>query len=111
MITRLSRTHRLLSLRRFAALAFAVVCSSFSQTPMPPSASPQYTFKIVHAYPHDSQAFTQGLVYHNGFFYEGTGLNGRSSLRKVKLETGEVLAKMDLPQEFFGEGISLLKNE
>ena len=77
----------------------------------PPSPPPEYTFKVIHAFPHDPAAFTQGLFYHNGFLYEGTGLNGRSSLRKVRLETGEVLAKMDLPHEFFGEGIALLKNE
>jgi len=76
-----------------------------------PSRTPEYTFKVAHVFPHDPAAFTQGLFYHDGFLYEGTGLNGRSSLRKVRLETGEVLAKMDLPQEFFGEGIALLKNE
>jgi glutamine cyclotransferase len=76
-----------------------------------PSRPPEYTFKVINAFPHDTAAFTQGLFYHNGFLYEGTGLNGRSSLRKVRLETGEVLAKMDLPEEFFGEGIALLKNE
>jgi glutamine cyclotransferase len=76
-----------------------------------PSAAPEYTFKVIHVFPHDPAAFTQGLFYHDGFLYEGTGLNGRSSLRKVRLETGEVVAKVDLPQEFFGEGIALLKNE
>ena len=78
---------------------------------MQPSATPQYTFKIVHAYPHDSQAFTQGLVHHNGFFYEGTGLNGRSSLRKVKIETGEVLQRVDLASQYFGEGIAILHDQ
>ena len=73
--------------------------------------TPEYTFKVVHAYPHDPQAFTQGLIYHDGFLYEGTGLHGRSSLRKVRLETGEVLQKIDLPQELFGEGIAFNKNE
>jgi len=56
-------------------------------------------------YPHDPQAYTQGLFYLNGFLYEGTGLNGRSSIRKVKLETGEVLQKRDIPEQYFGEGI------
>src|ERR1700750_2747057 len=54
---------------------------------MPP---PEYTFKIIREFPHDPTAFTQGLIYHDGFLYEGTGLNGRSSLRKVQLETGKV---------------------
>ena len=47
--------------------------------------------RVVHVYPHDAEAFTQGLVYLDGFLYEGTGLNGRSSIRKVRLENGEVL--------------------
>jgi glutaminyl-peptide cyclotransferase len=73
--------------------------------------TPQYTFKVINAFPHDPEAFTQGLEYHNGFLYESTGLEGRSSLRKVRLETGEVLQRIDLPAEYFGEGITLLKNE
>ncbi len=71
----------------------------------------EYTFEIVRTFPHDSTAFTQGLAYRDGFLYEGTGLKGRSSLRKVSLDTGEVVQRFDLPQEFFGEGITLLKNE
>lgn len=69
---------------------------------------PEYTYKIVKVFPHDPGAYTQGLVYKDGVFYEGTGLNGRSSLRKVRLESGEVLQRVDLPPEFFGEGIALL---
>jgi glutaminyl-peptide cyclotransferase len=69
---------------------------------------PEYTYKIVNVYPHDPQAYTQGLVYKDGYLYEGTGLNGRSSLRKVRLESGEVLQRVDLPPELFGEGIALL---
>jgi glutaminyl-peptide cyclotransferase len=72
---------------------------------------PEYTFKVVQTFPHDANAFTQGLAYADGFLYEGTGLNGRSSLRKVRLETGEVVQRIDLPPEFFGEGIALVKNE
>jgi glutamine cyclotransferase len=72
---------------------------------------PEYTFKIVRVFPHDPTAFTQGLVYHDGFLYEGTGLNGRSSLRKVRLETGEVVQHVDLASDFFGEGIAIVKNE
>jgi glutamine cyclotransferase len=72
---------------------------------------PEYTFTIVRAFPHDPTAFTQGLAYRDGFLYEGTGLKGRSSLRKVRLETGEVVQRVDLLPEFFGEGIALLKSE
>lgn len=72
---------------------------------------PEYTFKIVQSFPHDPNAFTQGLAFRDGFLYEGTGLNGRSSLRKVRLASGEVVQQLDLTPEFFGEGIALLKNE
>jgi glutamine cyclotransferase len=61
-------------------------------------------------FPHDTSAYTQGLAYRDGFLYEGTGLNGRSSLRKVRLETGDVIQHVDLGSEFFGEGITLVKD-
>jgi len=80
-------------------------------TQMAASPTPEYTFKIINVFPHDRTAFTQGLFYQDGFLYEGTGLNGRSSLRKVRLETGEVLQRADLAPEFFGEGIALLRNK
>lgn len=72
---------------------------------------PQYSYKIVKVYPHDPEAYTQGLVYKDGFLYEGTGLNARSSLRKVRLDSGEVLQRVDLPPELFGEGIALLRGK
>lgn len=68
--------------------------------------TPVYGYQIVDAYPHDRSAFTQGLVYRDGFLYESTGLTGRSSLRKVRLETGEVLEHHALASEYFGEGIT-----
>jgi len=68
-------------------------------------------YQIVRVYPHDPDAFTQGLEYEDGVLYEGTGLNGRSSVRKVKLETGEVLQKRDVAPEHFGEGITVWKSE
>jgi glutamine cyclotransferase len=74
------------------------------------SATPLYGYKIVNAYPHDPDAFTQGLVYRDGYLYEGTGLHGASSLRKVELETGEVLKRRDLPEKYFGEGIAFCGN-
>lgn len=83
-----------------AALA-ACCCSPASQA----GGIPEYGYRVVHTYPHDPDAYTQGLFYLNGFLYEGTGLNGRSSIRKVKLETGEVLQKHDIPEQYFGEGI------
>jgi glutamine cyclotransferase len=68
----------------------------------------QYDYRVVKAYPHDNSAFTQGLEYRDGFLYEGTGIAGQSSIRKVDLATGRVLQKFDVPQPFFGEGISVL---
>jgi len=67
---------------------------------------PTYGYQVVRSYPHDRGAFTQGLIVRNGFFYEGTGMNGRSGLRKVKIETGEVLQTKPLGAEYFGEGIT-----
>lgn len=69
---------------------------------------PLYGFQIVHAYPHDRRAFTQGLEFRSGALYEGTGLEGRSTLRKEDLPTGKVLAKIDLAPQLFGEGITVL---
>lgn len=71
---------------------------------------PVWGFRIINTYPHDPQAFTQGLIYHNGFLYEGTGLYGQSSLRKVELQTGRVLQSRSLPQKYFGEGITLFQS-
>ena len=79
--------------------------------PRSSSRAAEYTFEVIRTFPHDPTAFTQGFAYHDGFLYEGTGLNGRSSLRKVRLETGEVVQKVDLPSEFFGEGIAIFKSE
>jgi glutamine cyclotransferase len=64
------------------------------------------SYRIVGSYPHDPRAFTQGLLYVDGHLYEGTGLNGRSSIRMVDLNTGRVLQKYDLPKEYFGEGLT-----
>ena len=71
---------------------------------------PVYTYTIINRYPHDRTAFTQGLVFEGGFLYEGTGIIGRSSLRKVELETGTVLQIRDLPFPYFGEGITIYGN-
>ena len=65
----------------------------------------EYGYEIVHTYPHDPSAFTEGLFYLDGFLYESTGLENQSSVRKVRLETGEVVQKHDLPPQYFGEGI------
>jgi glutamine cyclotransferase len=74
-------------------------------------AVPVYTYRVVNVYPHDPGAYTQGLVYEDGIFYEGTGLRGRSSLRKVDLETGQVLQFLPLADLYFGEGIAVLADD
>jgi len=71
---------------------------------------PDFSFAIARVFPHDTSAYTQGLAYRDGFLYEGTGRNGQSSLRKVRLETGEVIQRVDLGSEFFGEGIAIVKD-
>ena len=72
------------------------------------ASAPTFTYRVVRSYPHDRQAFTQGLVYLDGMLYEGTGLNGQSSIRKVRLETGEVLQIRQIDQKYFGEGIAVV---
>ncbi len=69
---------------------------------------PVYTYEIVNSFKHDSDAFTQGLVFQNGFLYESTGQKGRSTLRKVELESGKVLQKHDLANNYFGEGLTIV---
>ncbi len=69
--------------------------------------TPYMTYEVVQAYPHDAQAFTQGLVYWDGFLYESTGLYGESSLRKVEVDTGRVVMQVDLPPQYFAEGLAL----
>jgi len=73
-------------------------------------AAKKVEWEVVNSYPHDPDAFLQGLVWHDNGFYEGTGLNGRSSLRQVEFPSGKVLKKVDIPQEFFGEGIALVND-
>ena len=73
--------------------------------PSVPASVPTYSYQVVHTYPHDPDAFTEGLFYDDGFLYESTGLEGHSSIRKVRLETGEILQKRDLLPNYFGEGI------
>lgn len=72
--------------------------------------APTYGYRILHTYPHDPKAFTQGLIYLDGYLYESTGLQGRSSLRKVDLQTGKVLQRYDLSPDIFGEGLTNWKN-
>ena len=69
------------------------------------AAVPVYDYEVVQSFPHDPSAFTEGLFYLDGFLYESTGLEHQSTIRKVRLETGEVLQKVPVPDQYFGEGI------
>ena len=91
-------------------LALAAVPRAAVQRRGAPQAAPVYGYQIVRSYPHDPQAFTQGLAYHDGHLYEGTGLAGQSSIRKVKLESGEVVQIQRLDPQYFGEGIAIWQN-
>lgn len=89
--------------------------STVTPTPAPSASAvaaiPTYTFEIVKSYPHDTRAFTQGLVYENGHLLESTGLNGQSSLREVDLATGKVLKKINVPAQYFAEGLTEYKSK
>jgi glutamine cyclotransferase len=85
------------------ALAAASVCAKTTGGPAPPTA---FRLKVVHAYPHDPQAFTQGLLFLDGKLYESTGLFARSSIRRVDLASGLVEQESRLPAELFGEGLA-----
>jgi len=65
-----------------------------------------YTYQVVHTYPHDAQAFTQGLIFLDGHLYESTGVKGKSSLRMEDLETGRILQFQDVPSKYFAEGLT-----
>jgi len=96
-------------LKQFSTLAVActIACVSAGTAQ---AALPVYGFVVKNTYPHDPQAFTQGLFYRDGHLYESTGQYGRSTIRKVELKTGKVLQKADLPAEVFGEGSTAVGN-
>ena len=87
-------------MRLFLALVCAVALRG---------AAPEYRLQVVRTYPHDPQAFTQGFEYHDGKFYEGTGLEGRSSVRVEDLATGKLLRQVNISKNLFGEGITVLR--
>lgn len=76
----------------------------------PAKGAPVWGYEVIAEYPHDPDAYTQGLVIDDGVLYEGTGLEGRSSLRRVDLETGEVLQRTAIDDEHFGEGIAVVED-
>jgi glutamine cyclotransferase len=86
-------------LRLFSVLALSIIALPLW------AAIPVYGVKVVNAYPHDAEAFTEGLFYLDGHLYESTGQQGASFVRKVELTTGKILQQADLPSQYFGEGI------
>jgi len=70
-----------------------------------PARTPVYGYTVVASFPHDPSAFTEGLFYQDGILFESTGLEGRSGIRKSRLDTGEVIQQAALPSIYFGEGI------
>ena len=90
----------------FGTALFALLSnSSMNHRPL------HFTYDLVRAYPHDRNAFTQGLVYEDGVLYESTGLYGYSTLRRVELETGTTTQVYALPNQFFGEGITIFDDK
>ena len=87
---------------------FLLTLSAGSTTENKENPPSRTTFKVLNSFPHDPTAFTQGLAYRDGSLYESTGLYGKSSLRKTDPVTGKVLAKIDIPREFFGEGLTII---
>jgi glutaminyl-peptide cyclotransferase len=96
----------------FIILTLAVISHAQAKRTAPSASAPaQYSYRVIHTYPHDPAAFTQGLEYRGGVLYEGTGLAGRSSLRKVELETGKVLQQIPVDGKYFGEGITVVNSQ
>lgn len=106
------------------ALLIALAMTLFGcENPPPPAANPSvpkttnntnvlnYTYDVQKVWPHDSSAFTQGLIFHNGKLIESTGQEGMSSLRRVTIDTGTIEQKVDIPLPYFAEGVTLLNGK
>lgn len=106
--------------------AVAIACAA-APTPAPPAQTvqaaqvsqprpaaaavvPVHGYDVVRAYPHDAAAFTQGLVYRDGFLYESTGLTGQSTLRKLEIESGRVVQRREMAADVFAEGLTIWNN-
>lgn len=87
------------------AVATATVMMETAVSPI------HYTYTVVNSYPHDAGAFTQGLVWHDGALYEGTGWRGESDVRRVVLESGEVMVEVPIDEQYFGEGITIFDDK
>lgn len=83
----------------------------FKLSPLLKSRAPIASFDVINTYPHNTGSFTQGFFFHQGCFYESTGLNGKSTLARKEVKTGKSLQEVKIFQEYFGEGIALLKEK
>lgn len=102
---------RNLGITTVALLCLAMpACQSGNATRIA-GAAPSYGYEVVHVYPHDPQAFTQGLIFRDGKLLESTGQEGRSTLRSVDLDSGQVLRKVDVPEQYFAEGMTVLNGK
>jgi glutamine cyclotransferase len=93
------------TMKIFSVAAALVLVGSMGSA-QAPARAPVYGYRVVNTYPHDPQAYTQGLIFRDGVLFESTGLYGRSTLRKVKLETGEVLQQERVDPKYFAEGLA-----
>jgi glutaminyl-peptide cyclotransferase len=98
------RNFRFLQVRFIFGIVYLVGCVLLASCGNRP---PGQDYTVVNTYPHDRGAFTEGLLFANGYLYESTGLYGRSSLRRVDLQTGGVMREVELPNQLFGEGLAL----
>jgi len=98
-----------LTQRALAVLLTVLVFGGFSAALA--ATTPVYTYKVVRTYPHDPTAFTEGLFYKDGYLYESTGLEGQSSIRKERLETSQVIQRIAIPDQYFGEGVVAWKGK
>jgi glutaminyl-peptide cyclotransferase len=98
-------------MRPAIGIALAAVLACAPPTVAQRRPAPVQTFKVIATFPHDTSAFTQGLVFADGELYESTGLNGESSLRRVDITSGKTLQRIDVPREYFAEGLALVGDE
>lgn len=94
----------------FVAAIFSVIPLSCAVLIGERGSVPRYDWRVVNVFPHDTTAFTQGLVFHGGWLYESTGRRGESEIRKIRLETGEIVRRRKMEDEYFGEGLTILNN-
>ena len=97
-------------LKRSQVLLFLLFCAVHPLSQAQEQVA-RYGYNILNTYPHNIDSFTQGLVYHEGFLFEGTGKNGQSNLSKINLEDGEVLMNKSMSQRYFGEGIEIVDDK